>query len=43
VFRRIVRPTFESSVRTQIEEITAEKGPGDLRSVLHSGNTWDVE
>jgi len=43
VFRRIARPAFESSVRTQIEEITAEKGPGDLRSLLYSGNTWEVE
>jgi 2-oxoglutarate ferredoxin oxidoreductase subunit beta len=43
VFRRIEQPTFETSVRAQIDRITAEKGPGDLRSVLRSGNTWDVE
>ena len=42
VFRRIQRPTFETSVRAQIEKITEEKGAGDLRSVLYSGNTWRV-
>jgi 2-oxoglutarate ferredoxin oxidoreductase subunit beta len=42
VFRRIQQPTFERSVRTQIEKITEEKGAGDLRSVLYSGNTWKV-
>ena len=42
VFRRIQEPTFEASVRSQIEQITEEKGPGDLRSVLYTDNTWKV-
>jgi len=42
VFRRREAPTFESAIRAQIDEITADEGPGDLRGALYAGNTWEV-
>ena len=43
VFRRIEAPTFDASMREQVDQITLEKGPGDLAGILNSGNTWEVE
>jgi hypothetical protein len=43
VFRRTTEPTFDTGVRAQIEQVTAQRGPGDLRAALRAGHTWDVE
>jgi 2-oxoglutarate ferredoxin oxidoreductase subunit beta len=43
VFRRVEQPTFEIGVWKQIEEITAERGAGDLDAALRGGSTWEVE
>ncbi len=43
VIRRVERPTFDASVRSQIDEITKDQGAGDLQRVLHSGQTWTVK
>ncbi len=43
VLRRVERPTFDASVRSQIAEITEDQGAGDLRKLLHSGQTWTVK
>ena len=43
VIRRVERPTFDASVRSQIAEITKDQGAGDLEQLLHSGQTWTVE
>jgi 2-oxoglutarate ferredoxin oxidoreductase subunit beta len=42
VFRRVSVPTFDAEVRAQVARVTAEKGRGDLRAVLHGGGTWNV-
>jgi len=42
VIRRIELPTFDAGMRSQIEEQTAKRGPGNLRDAIHSGNTWEV-
>jgi len=42
IIRRVDAPVFDTSMRAQIEQITTEMGPGDLRKILHAGNTWDV-
>jgi 2-oxoglutarate ferredoxin oxidoreductase subunit beta len=42
VIRRAERPTFDASVREQVDAVTASKGRGDLRQALRSGNTWEV-
>jgi 2-oxoglutarate ferredoxin oxidoreductase subunit beta len=43
VIRRVERPTFDASVRSQIAEITKDQGAGELQKVLDSGQTWTVE
>jgi 2-oxoglutarate ferredoxin oxidoreductase subunit beta len=42
VFREVDRPTYGRSVHEQIEEAGDRLGPGDLRSLLHGGDTWTV-
>jgi 2-oxoglutarate/2-oxoacid ferredoxin oxidoreductase subunit beta len=37
------RPTHDELMTTQIEEAIAQRGPGDLRRLLHAGETWIVE
>jgi 2-oxoglutarate ferredoxin oxidoreductase subunit beta len=43
VIRRVPRPTLEAGIRDQITEITEQRGKGDLRDALYSGNTWTVD
>ncbi len=43
VFRAVEKPTYESLLATQVEEAIAQRGAGDLRALLHSGDTWTVE
>jgi len=43
VIRSAERPTFDASVREQIHAVTRDKGRGDLRAALRSGNTWEVK
>ena len=43
VLRRISAPTLEVAVHEQIDQITEQKGAGDLQSLLYSGNTWTVD
>ncbi len=42
VFRAVNHPTYESLSVEQEQRITKQKGPGDLRSLLHGGETWTV-
>jgi 2-oxoglutarate ferredoxin oxidoreductase subunit beta len=42
VFRDVERPDYGSSVDAQLAAAVADKGPGDLESLLRSGATWDV-
>ncbi len=43
VFRDVERPDYASLVNAQVEAAMAEKGPGDLASLLASGSTWTVD
>ncbi len=43
VFRAVERATYEEMLEAQIEDATERRGPGDLRALLHSGETWTVE
>jgi 2-oxoglutarate ferredoxin oxidoreductase subunit beta len=43
VFRAVEKPTYESMLTAQLERATAERGPGDLHTLLHSGDVWTVE
>ncbi|HXV76547.1 MAG TPA: 2-oxoacid:ferredoxin oxidoreductase subunit beta [Candidatus Polarisedimenticolaceae bacterium] len=42
VIRRIDAPCFDAAVHRQIADVTADRGNGDLRAAIHSGNTWKV-
>jgi len=43
VLHRTERPTYAEQVHQQIADVTAQKGPGDLDALLHSGETWTIE
>jgi 2-oxoglutarate ferredoxin oxidoreductase subunit beta len=42
VYRNVDAPIFDLAMHAQVDEITAKKGPGDLRALLYSGDTWEV-
>jgi 2-oxoglutarate ferredoxin oxidoreductase subunit beta len=43
VFRAVERSTYERLLEEQVQSALAERGKGDLRKVLFSGDTWTVE
>jgi 2-oxoglutarate ferredoxin oxidoreductase subunit beta len=43
VLRAVERPSYERLLERQIETAIAARGAGDLRQLLHSGDTWSVE
>ncbi|MEX0748329.1 MAG: 2-oxoacid:ferredoxin oxidoreductase subunit beta [Rhodothermales bacterium] len=43
VFYREERATYEDLLHTQISGITAKRGIGDLKTLLHAGDTWVIE
>ena len=42
MFRAVEKPTYEDQLQAQVDEATAERGPGQLEALLHSGDTWTV-
>jgi 2-oxoglutarate ferredoxin oxidoreductase subunit beta len=36
-------PRYEDVMNEQVQEVIAKKGPGDLASLLRSGDTWEVK
>jgi 2-oxoglutarate ferredoxin oxidoreductase subunit beta len=43
VFRAVPEPTYERAVHDQVQNAVAKKGPGDLHSLLYSGEIWEVQ
>jgi 2-oxoglutarate ferredoxin oxidoreductase subunit beta len=43
VLRAVERPSYERLLEGQIEAAIASRGAGELRQLLHSGDTWSVE
>lgn len=43
VFRSVSEPEYAKSVDNQLLAAAEAHGPGDLKSLLHSGATWEVE
>jgi 2-oxoglutarate/2-oxoacid ferredoxin oxidoreductase subunit beta len=43
IFRDTARPVYGEAMDAQIEQTTAKLGAGDLRKLLHSGDTWTVK
>ena len=42
VLRCEEKPTYDAMVSEQLNQAISEKGPGDLKALLHSGMTWEV-
>ncbi|WP_208028512.1 2-oxoacid:ferredoxin oxidoreductase subunit beta [Rhabdothermincola sediminis] len=43
VFRAVEHPEYVEETDRQLLAAQSQKGPGDLRALLHSGATWTVE
>jgi 2-oxoglutarate ferredoxin oxidoreductase subunit beta len=43
VFRAVEKPCFDTEVRSQADAITKKLGVGDLKSLLYSGDVWEVK
>ena len=43
VFRAVERPTYDTMLEDQYTRAIERRGAGDLRALLHSGDTWTVE
>ena len=43
VFRQVDKACYEDMLTEQVDEAIERKGKGDLRDLLHSGDTWTVE
>ena len=43
VFRDTARPVYGEAMEAQIEQATERLGRGDLMTLLHSGDTWQVK
>ena len=43
VFRAVEKPTYEQMLQDQVDSALEQRGPGDLATLLNSGDTWTVE
>jgi 2-oxoglutarate ferredoxin oxidoreductase subunit beta len=42
VIRNVDAPVLDVAMREQIAQVTAKRGAGDLKTLLYSGDTWEV-
>jgi len=42
VLRAVEKPTYENMLQDQVDTAIAERGRGDLKALLHSGDTWTI-
>jgi len=42
IFRSVDRPDYGAGVNGQLAAEVERRGPGDLRTLLHSGATWEI-
>jgi 2-oxoglutarate ferredoxin oxidoreductase subunit beta len=43
VFRAVLKPTYDEMVDAQVRTAIEQQGPGDLKKLLNSGDTWTVK
>nr|MEE4269868.1 2-oxoacid:ferredoxin oxidoreductase subunit beta [Candidatus Krumholzibacteria bacterium] len=43
VFRQVEQPTLDELVKGQIDEVTAQKGVGDLKDLIYTRDAWVVD
>jgi len=39
----VEHPTYDDGVIAQMDEVTVQKGQGDLNALFRAGDTWEVE
>jgi 2-oxoglutarate ferredoxin oxidoreductase subunit beta len=42
VLRAVEKATYEDELQKQIDSAISERGKGDLKELLHSGDTWTI-
>ena len=42
VFRAVEKPTYEDMLQDQVDAAKEARGQGDLKALLHSGDTWQI-
>jgi 2-oxoglutarate ferredoxin oxidoreductase subunit beta len=42
IFRDVERPVYDELMAEQLEAAKSERGEGDLKALLHAGDTWTV-
>ncbi len=42
VFRDVERPVYDELMAEQLDQARAKQGEGDLRALLHAGDTWTI-
>jgi 2-oxoglutarate/2-oxoacid ferredoxin oxidoreductase subunit beta len=43
IFRNVDRPSYDEQLRDQVGEAIEKQGPGDLASLLASGDSWRID
>jgi 2-oxoglutarate ferredoxin oxidoreductase subunit beta len=43
ILRSVDAPRYELEIAEQINRVTEKKGPGELATLLHGGDTWEVK
>lgn len=43
IFRDVERPVYNEELEKQVQEVTEQKGEGNLEELFKSGDTWEVE
>jgi len=43
VLRSVSQPSLDGLIADQIKEVTAQRGPGDIKDLLYTQDCWTVE
>ncbi len=43
IFRDVERPVYNEELEKQVQEVTEQKGEGNLEELFNSGDTWEVQ
>ncbi|MEN8007988.1 MAG: 2-oxoacid:ferredoxin oxidoreductase subunit beta [Candidatus Krumholzibacteriota bacterium] len=43
IYRQVEAPTLDELVHKQIAEVTEKRGPGDLKDLIYTPDSWEVE
>ncbi len=43
IFRKVNSPVYDEDCKSQMQEITDQKGAGSMKSLLYGGDVWEVQ